>query len=230
VLDAELASAQGALGQILLWQGQFAEAVEATRRCLKLLPPTNPRHKMATEQLRYCECLLALDKKLPALLRGEAKPADTVERLFFAQVCQYKHFYATSARLYAEVFDEKPTWAEPRQGGHRYSAACCAARAGCGQGNDAARLDEKARARWRRQAQQWLRADLATYAERLLSDSPLTRAEVRRKLHRWLTDPHLEGVRSAAAIGKLPAEERAGWAELWAEAEALRQKAQGRTK
>jgi tetratricopeptide (TPR) repeat protein len=225
-LHPRLAPAQGALGQALLWQGRFAEATETTRRCRDLLRPTDPQYQVATQQLRLCECLLDLEEKLPALLRGEAKPADTTVRLLFAQVCQYKQYYATSARLYTEAFADVPSLAEHRQAGHRYSAACCAARAGCGQGQDAARLDEQDRARWRRQAQQWLRADLASYAERLRSGSPLDRTEVRQKLQRWRTDPQLVGVRGAAAIGKLPAEERAGWAKLWAEAEALQQKAE----
>jgi tetratricopeptide (TPR) repeat protein len=229
-LDPSLAPAQGALGQVLLWQGQFAEAAEETRRCRDLLRPTDPQYQGATEQLRLCEVLLSLDANLPSLLRGQTKPADTTTRLLFAQVCQYKQCYAASARLYDEAFAEVPSLAEALRAEHRYRAACCAARAGCGQGKDSAHLDEKARAHWRHRAQQWLRADLTARAKRLQSDSPLNRAEVQQSMQRWLTDPHLAGVRGAAAIGKLPAEEQAGWAELWAEAEALRQKAQRRTK
>jgi Tfp pilus assembly protein PilF len=229
-IDPGLAPAQGGLGQALLRQGRFAEAKAATRRCRDILRPNAPLHQVATRQLGLCERLLALDEKLPALLRGEAKPANTAERLLFAQVCQYKQFYAASARLYAEAFADVPALAEHRQAGHRYRAACCAALAGCGQGKDAAGLDEKDRARWRRQAQDWLRAELLLHANRLDSGQPADRREVQQQLQIWLAAAPLAGVRGAAAIDKLPAEERAGWAKLWAEAEALRQKARERTK
>jgi hypothetical protein len=73
--------------------------------------------------------------------------------LLLAQVCQYKQYYVASARFYAEAFSDVPSLAEHRQAGHRFSAARCAALAGCGRGKDAARLDEQDRARWRRQAQ-----------------------------------------------------------------------------
>jgi serine/threonine-protein kinase len=167
---------------------------------------------------------------LPALLQGEAQPADAAERLALAQLCQSKQLYAASARFSAEAFADQPGLADDLRAGHRYHAACAAARAGCGRGQDDARLNEKQRARWRGQAQQWLRADLAIYAKRLESGTPAGRAEVQQKMQRWLADPHLAGVRGAEALAGLPAEERPGWAKLWAEAEALRQKAQEKTK
>ena len=54
----------------------------------------------------------------------------------------------------------------------RYPAARCAALAGCGLGEDAAKLDEVERARWRRQARAWLRADLAVWANALENRFP----------------------------------------------------------
>jgi hypothetical protein len=42
-----------------------------------------------------------------------------------------------------------------------YRAARCAALAGCGRGADGANLSEAERAPWRKQARDWLRADLA---------------------------------------------------------------------
>jgi hypothetical protein len=167
---------------------------------------------------------------LPALLQGEAQPADAAERLAVAQVCQYKRLYAASTRFSAEAFADQPRLAEDLRAGHRYAAACAAARAGCGRGQDAARLNEEDRARWRGQARQWLRADLALHAKRLESGTPADRTEVQQKMQRWLADPHLAGVRGAEALARLPSEERPGWAKLWAEAEALRKKAQEETK
>jgi hypothetical protein len=45
-------------------------------------------------------------------------------------------------------------------------------------------------------------------------------------MQRWLADVRLAGARGTEAIAKLPAEEREGWAKLWAEVESLRKKAQ----
>jgi hypothetical protein len=186
--------------------------------------------KALSPQLRQCERLLALEKKLPAVLQGEAKPADAAERLDLAVACQYKRSYAAAARLYAAAFAAEPRLAEQFGLGHRFHAACSASQAGCGRGKDAAKLDEEERARWRRQARAWLRAELALHASRLRRENPADRREVRMRLQRWLTDPLLAGVRGAEALGRLPAGERPGWGELWAEAQALRKKLQERGK
>jgi serine/threonine-protein kinase len=216
----------GALGQALTLQGQFAEAIRATRRCLELLPPEDPWYHPITEQLRRCQGLLALDEKLPALLRGETQPANMSQRLGFAQVCLYKQLYAASARLHGESFADQPELADDLGSGRRYNAAWAAALAGQGQGHDTFHLDEKERARWRNQAQQWLRADLVLHARRLEKGTPADRTDVQNKMQRWLGDLHLAGVRDEAELARLPAEERQGWAKFWAEVEALRKKAQ----
>src|SRR5206468_10853885 len=57
----------------------------------------------------------------------------------------------------------KPALADDLKSWNRYNAACSAALAGCGQGNDVSGLDEKALARLRQQAMVWLRADLAAW-------------------------------------------------------------------
>jgi tetratricopeptide (TPR) repeat protein len=115
-LDPKRARAHGALGLALLKQGRFAEANAATRRGLDLLPPNDPLRRPVTQQLRKCERWLELGEKLPAIPQGEAKPADTAERLALAQSCQqHKRFYAASARFYAEAFAEHlyPTLVPP---------------------------------------------------------------------------------------------------------------------
>jgi hypothetical protein len=57
------------------------------------------------------------------------------------------------------------------------------------------------------------------------SGNPAHRREVRQQLQHWLAAAPLAGVRGPAALDKLPPDERAGWAKLWAEAKVLRQKA-----
>jgi hypothetical protein len=107
---------------------------------------------------------------------------------------------------------------------NRYNAACAAALAGCGQGEDARHLPDKEHAHWRRQALTWLRADLARRAEQL-DARPQERAEAQRALAYWQQEPNFAGVRDAAALGRLPEGERQAWRALWQDVEALLTKA-----
>src|SRR5262249_60414318 len=93
-IDPKYAQAHGALGLALLAQGHFADARAAIRACLDLLPKADPLRKAAEAQLRRCESLLALDKKLPAVLAGEQKPADAAERLGLGPGCPVPRRYA----------------------------------------------------------------------------------------------------------------------------------------
>ncbi len=118
--------------------------------------------------------------KLPAFLKGEFQPADTKERLGLAGVCQGKKLNQQAAGLYAAAFAADPKLADDLKAGHRYNAACHAALAAAGQGEDAAKLDDKERARLRKQALDWLRADLALRTKQLETGKPADRAEVQQ--------------------------------------------------
>jgi tetratricopeptide (TPR) repeat protein len=221
-LHPKYAQAHGALGQALLQLGRFAEAREATRRCLELLPGDHPLRQTVTQQLRQCEQALALDQKLTAVLEGKEKPADDAQRLALAQLCQqpFQKRYAASARFYTEAFANDPRLAGNLQAQYRYHAACAAALAGCGQGNDADKLDDKEPALLRKQALDWLRDDLKEY-HRAVEQGKSQAAVVQRLTH-WQKDADLAGVRDKDALNKLPEGERADWQKLWADVEALR--------
>jgi serine/threonine-protein kinase len=219
------------LGKALLVQGRIHEARDATRRLLDLLPQDHFLRAAVTQQLQRCEQLLALESRLPAvLLEGKGKPADGAECLQLAELCSLKKQYAAAARLSADAFAAQPQWADDVKAGRRYNAACTAARAAAGQGTDAVTLGEKERIRWRKQALDWLRADLVLHAQRLERGTPADHLEAQQRIQRWLTDAHLVSVRDTEAIAKLPANEREGWTKLWAEAKALREKIQAKTK
>jgi serine/threonine-protein kinase len=112
--------------------------------------------------------------------------------------------------------------------GHRYHAACAAARAGAGQGKDADRLDETRRARLRRQALDWLRADLAAWAGVVDKAPAKARPEVQQALRHWQGDPDLAGLRDPAALARLPAGERQACQKLWADIDALLRRARAK--
>jgi tetratricopeptide (TPR) repeat protein/serine/threonine protein kinase len=221
-IDQGMALAHGVLGEALLQQGRFVEARAATRRWLELLPERHPMRSFATRQLQQCERLIALDEKLPAILEGKEKPADDAERLALARLClQYKRFYAASSRFYAEVFEAKPELAKDPATGHRYNAACAAALAGCGQGEDAAKLDEKERMNLRQQATDWLQADLAAWTKLFDRDSQRAGTVVVQTLQRWQADADLAGLRDKDSVAKLPEAEAMVCQKLWADVDAL---------
>jgi tetratricopeptide (TPR) repeat protein len=217
------------LGHALGKQGRFADAVAAFRRGHELGSKTPRWAYPSADWIREAERLRELDDRLTAVLKGEARPADAREQLALAQLCrQYKRLYAAAARLYDAVFAGELGPSGDLQAGYRYHAARAAALAAAGQGEDAAHLDAAERARLRGQALAWLRADLRVRAERVERGTPPERAEAAKILRHWRADPDFAGVRGPAALGKLPEAERAEWQRLWADVQALLEKAGGK--
>ena len=87
--------------------------------------------------------------------------------------------------------------------------------AAAGQGEDAAKLDETEKARLRRQALDWLRADLAARTNN--ESGPPPTATKCRPLKHSQKDGDLAGIRDAAALAKLPAEECAACEKPWSD-------------
>jgi tetratricopeptide (TPR) repeat protein len=136
------------------------------------------------------------------------------------QYQQDNHLYTASARLWYGAFTANPRLAEDLKAGHRYKAARAAALAGCGQGEDSRDLEDKERARWRRQALDWLWADLALHGRQLKRWWPGQAKQARRVLLSWQQDPDLGGLRDREALAQLPEEERLAchllWIQVWA--------------
>jgi tetratricopeptide (TPR) repeat protein len=195
-VDPKFFQAHAALGEALLEHGDFAESRDAFRRCLELLPAEHPLRRTVTQQLRRAEAALAASEKLPAILRGTAKPANAQEALELARFCQeHKQLHATAVRFYADAFDREPKLAEDFSSHHRYNAACSAALASAGKGKDGDKLDPRERQRLRTQALDWLQADLNALRKRLADASPKDREAVRKVLETWLRDTDLDAVR-----------------------------------
>jgi hypothetical protein len=133
------------------------------------------------------------------------------------EVLAHEGRFAEAARWYDEVFTAHPHLLAGTPTDHRYNTARVAALAGCGQGRDAAGLDEATRAGFRRQALDWLRAELEAQG-RLLEQEPQTaRLTVARDLGFWLEDPQFAGVRDPNALARLPEPERQAWQRLWSD-------------
>jgi serine/threonine protein kinase/Flp pilus assembly protein TadD len=202
--------------------GQFREALEQLC-CGHALGSRNPHWPYPSrEWIREAELMARLDARLPALLARQAKTTDAGELLGLGRLCQLpcKRLYAAAARFYADAFTTQPKLAADLNAGNRYNAARGAARAGTGHGQDSAGLDAGASARLRRQALDWLRADLALYAGLATQGSAQCRAVVQERLAHWQQDSDFSGVRGEA-LARLPAGERDGWRKLWSDAEQL---------
>jgi serine/threonine-protein kinase len=158
---------------------------------------------------------------LSAYLDGKSPPQDNDVRLALLGACQFMNRTRAMARLYAEALGAAPSLADDLSGGHRYNAARAAAQAGCGRGADARGLGDEERARWREQARQWLRADLAARARAIDSGPTATRAAARQALTRWRNEPDLACVRDPGELDRLAADERKEYLALWADVAAV---------
>src|SRR5262249_7334266 len=172
------------LGNTLCAQGRFADAREPLRRAQALWSKDPSRRQEATEQAEQCEYLNVLDRKLPGVLKGDAKPGSVAEHLFLALVCGWKARYAAAARLYAEVFAAHPRSGDVADGYVRYNAACCAARASASEGEGTKSLPDKVLLMFRRQALHWLQGNLSLYATGFAHGA--TKEAMREQLARWL--------------------------------------------
>jgi serine/threonine protein kinase/Tfp pilus assembly protein PilF len=218
-LQPEYANAHCNLGLVLQQQGEFQQALQELRRG-HALGSRNPHWPLPSAQwVRQCERFVELEGQLTGFLAGATKPTSPSDRIDLAALCVCKHLNRAAVRFYEEAFAGQPTLADDRGAGHRYNAACAAALAAAGQGKDADKLDRTERGRLRRQAWDWLRADLAQWIKQTENGSPQACALVQKTLAHWQQDSDLASLRGEVALAKLPAEEQAGWRQLWADIE-----------
>jgi serine/threonine-protein kinase len=223
-VDPQFAEAHCNLGDALRSQGRFAESLTAYQRGHELGSQRPGWNYPSAKWVGDAERLAALEAKLPAVLQGEIQPRDIKERLQLVAICRAKKLHHSAARLYADAFAADTKLADFLPGQHRYGAACFAALAAAGQGKDAAKLDGKQRAALRKQALDWLQADLAIYMKLSESGPPEARLFVQQKMQHWQRDSDLASLRDQADLAKLAAGQRAAFTRLWADVAALLKK------
>ncbi len=221
-LDPKLPEAHVILGAALAAKGQVDEAIACYRKAIAL----DPNLALARTELAKAERLAAARDKFAAFQKGSYTPASNDERLALVEWCKIKKLYHTATRLLAAAFAADPKLADDLEAAHRYNAACYAARAAAGQGEDAAKLDDQERTRLHQQARDWLRADLALRGKQLESGQPADRAAVQRALRHWQRDRDLAGLRDKDALAKLTADEQKACTQFWADVAALLKKAE----
>jgi Flp pilus assembly protein TadD len=220
-LKPDFAEAYCNLGYVLRQRGEFVQALAALKRGHELGSRDPDWPYPSARWVEQYQRLGELAGRLPAVLRGEAEPTNTAERNAYALLCYDQRRYAAAARLRASALTADPKLADDVKADYRYDAACAAALAAGGRGADADQVDDKERARWREQARQWLRADLAAYGKLMESGKTTDRQLVLHRLRGWLAEQDLAGLRDPDAVARLPAGERQACTQLWAEVQAL---------
>ncbi len=89
-----------------------------------------------------------------------------------------------------------------------------------GQGKDVS-LDDATKAKLRRQALDWLRAELAASAKRLESGPSQDLPAIAPTLQLWKQDSDLAGIREAESLARLTVDEQKVWQKLWADVDSL---------
>jgi tetratricopeptide (TPR) repeat protein len=220
-LDPKDAKAHGALGRALALRGAFDEASLATRNALDLLPEGHSLRAMALNQLKQCQQMLALEKRLSLVLEGK-EAAAAGELLKMALMCQqYKRRYPTAVRLYQDAFKADARLADDWTKQHRYNAACAAALAAAGSGEEAAKLTAEEKARLRQTARDWLQAELDAVRKRLKGAEPRVVIQAEDRLGHWQRDDDLAGVRDPQKLDGLPEAESKAWQALWTDVAGL---------
>jgi tetratricopeptide (TPR) repeat protein len=230
------ADSYGNLGLSLRDQGRFPEALAALKRGHELGPSALQGPFSSAQWVQQVERLLDLDGRLPAILAGRAPPSTPAEQIELASMCIYKQRLVAAVCFYSDAFAAEPELTDDLPAGHRYRAACAAARAAAGQGADTDGLTGEEVALLHAQALHWLRADLATWARLLDDGRPEDRPAVQQALRRWQQDPDLPGARDPAELERLPEAERQAllheleplpeaeaqaWRQLWADVAVL---------
>ena len=202
------------LGRLYLSNGNYAAAADAFERAEEM-----GRH---LDQWPYQTAALARNVRLEldsdSFLNFE-RPCQNVDDAgaIGSFLAHRKRRYLAAARFTVAVLDQHPEWnswsdSEPAVR-LRYLAAAYFVKAANGEG-DAASLDADERTQLRRQANDWLRAELQLALQNSAVD-PQRSARIRAILKYGQIDGWMATVRDPIHLDKLPVEERQIWQKFW---------------
>jgi hypothetical protein len=211
-----------------LWNGfGFVLFASALTLCTYAVVIPLIKVQESTNRTTGVEPEVPLARQFAALLTNTDKPANNVQRLAFAQIAYDQKRFITASRLWGEALTIDPKIGNDRQAQHRYNAACSAALAAAGLGTESDKLDDTAKAKLRGQALDWLKVELTTWDQFLVS-APQNRAVLVRNLRHWQKDTDLASIRDTDQMSKLPADEQQAFTQLWDDVADLVSKAEGK--
>ncbi len=169
----------------------------------------------------------AVEYHLRRVLRDDPENDAVKTRLGqLAYMIAYDQRFALAARLLAEALGSDPKLGDAPRTHARYNAARAATMAAAGQGQGEPPLDNAAKMKLRRQALDWLKAELSALDKFLPSGQPQDIAAIVQDLQHRKKDSDLSGIRDAMSLSNLTEAERNGFQALWTEVEALLERAQ----
>ncbi len=211
-LDPKLFEPRLNLGIALHDKKDFDGSLIAFRKANKLLPNDPVISKVLPQLERRGE----MAAKLEAVLAGKKTVHGARECLEMAQFCgQYQERYLTALRFYRDAVAADPKIAADLQNQYRYDAACWAALAASGKGEDAHNLAREKAAELSEQARQWLCDDLSAYRQSTPKADSQVRQMIAQRLRHWQQDTDLAGIRDKDRLALVPAPERQKSVKLW---------------
>jgi serine/threonine-protein kinase len=223
-LDPNSAESLCNLGIALSRQGRFRDALSWLRRGHEQGTRRPNWSYPSANWVRDCEHNLGLEDSLSLYLDKKRTPASALEFQGLVALCRCRQLHAAEARFYTAWLAGLPD-RDPERAELATRAAGAAVLAGCGQGKDVGGLSAEQRRAWRKQAKEWLEAELKRQAELAGSDQAPDRQRAARELETWLNERDLAGVREETSLTELPVEEREQWQAFWAAVRQVRDKA-----
>lgn len=178
----------------------------------------NPRFE---DDLARVKRKKALAEKIAAVAAGKEK-LPPVEVVPFAKICVGQEKFVTAARYYSVAFTDQPDLLKDRKAGLRPAAAAAALRAGLGQGPEGKTLPEAERTHHRKQALDWMTAELAEVERLFAKVGEREFFDVQALVNTWLADLFGGDVPD---LGVFPAAERERWHQLLEKANDLAHRA-----
>jgi len=158
-----------------------------------------------------------LEPRLQSVLKREGDSTPPKDLLTFAKIASIKKRYSGAAALYRDALERQPALQDSRDilvgQSQRYYAACSAALAGLGKGEDAADLDSASRARWRHRAIKWLHEDLAALQRKYSTENQQSSKRLAQALKSWRRGA-LKFLENEETMTAIPASEIQAWTAL----------------
>jgi hypothetical protein len=229
-LDPRFARGHAYLGFSLFAMSDFDAARAALRRAGPLAGSEPRLAARIDRELRQVEQHLALLARIPAVLRGDEEPADAAELMTMARAATHRqHQFTRTARLIARSLEAHPEWADFDQDPPRYYGAVCATVAATDR-NETIQTERPPDAElpgFRKQAFEWLSAELSHQARQWADGAPEKREDIRKALEYWTIDGWLAGLRDESRLVELLEAEQTPWRALWDEVRALLKRSRG---
>ena len=210
------------LGGILRDLGRYDEALATFQKIGEIVRNSPDDIEQAKAEGARTQRFKALDSQL------KQSPLPTINLEFpgewqeFIESCSNARRFDKATHAWAAMLSANPQLGKDRQNANLYNASRMALKAGCGKQQNVTEADQ---AILRQQALNWLKADLANWANLPDQDFPENRELIIRWLNDWKRDPDLAGIRDEAALRKLPPNEQLMWLTLWQNVESLSKQA-----